>query len=704
MGAQFPEMLSVQGGPWTFTRCELKATDVCVTRCRGRAILLLEDTAIGGHGKGMLDDERTTARATEGVAAEGHSTVHLRDCTLQFCGAWSSAACRASHLANVTAERCFFFQNSFCGVAVHGSCTVSLSQCSFLEQDTAALVAVLARNASLELSNVTVDGRWWADARRPGRMSENSSTLAPRTRKRRLPADEKLQGLFDFVGDSAEKIVSEWEALCDQGTGSYEPVLAHLEALVQAMGGTTEQMQTGRQRLQLPRHVAVTNPFRDPDDSGEHENATADRLFAEWLAQANDTDPEFETLPPLLLASFAQRAAAGAPTLCVYVRMEPAALSALGDPGLIAEAGAQLIEDASVQLSRRRYGQDALRALSFLAALQAFEAAGAAPPVHLKLLVDFLEEAHASVLHKRLRSMRAPGGFLDNVDGAVLLLGEWLSALQPALVRGFRGLASCQLVVECADEDLHSGLCGGAVREAFPELMHLLASLQDVQGNILVPAIAKWATPISEEERQELRQITFPTPDWACIDADAGRVWSQEDALCKVWHRPSLSIHGVEGAWAEAGMRSVIPGAPTAKLSVRLAPGMEPTDVLLALQHHLEGRFAAFKSPNRMTLKFHTAWRAWRAPCQGWLRDAAVRATERVHGATPEMICQGSSTPIPGMFEEALGGREVLVLPLWHREEELEADEQLRQTQAYLIESVKIAAALMDEAGSRKGV
>lgn len=72
-------------------------------------------------------------------------------------------------------------------------CTVSLSQCSFLEQDTAALVAVLARNASLELSNVTVDGRWWADARRPGRMSENSSTLAPRTRKRRLPADEKLQ-------------------------------------------------------------------------------------------------------------------------------------------------------------------------------------------------------------------------------------------------------------------------------------------------------------------------------------------------------------------------------------------------------------------------------------------------------------------------------------------------------------------------------
>lgn len=83
MGAQFPEMLSVQGGPWTFTRCELKATDVCVTRCRGRAILLLEDTAIGGHGKGMLDDERTTARATEGVAAEGHSTVHLRDCTLQ---------------------------------------------------------------------------------------------------------------------------------------------------------------------------------------------------------------------------------------------------------------------------------------------------------------------------------------------------------------------------------------------------------------------------------------------------------------------------------------------------------------------------------------------------------------------------------------------------------------------------------------------
>ncbi len=55
------------------------------------------------------------------------------------------------------------------------------------------------------------------------------------------------------------------------------------------------------------------------------------------------------------------------------------------------------------------------------------------------------------------------------------------------------------------------------------------------------------------------------------------------------------------------------------------------------------------------------------------------------------------------MFAEALGGqREVIVLPLWHREEELEADEQLRQTEAYLFEAVKLAAALMDEAALRR--
>ena len=42
-----------------------------------------------------------------------------------------------------------------------------------------------------------------------------------------------------------------------------------------------------------------------------------------------------------------------------------------------------------------------------------------------------------------------------------------------------------------------------------------------------------------------------------------------------LWRYPSLSIHGIEGAFHEPGAKTVIPGRVIGKFSIRLVPHMD---------------------------------------------------------------------------------------------------------------------------------
>lgn len=74
------------------------------------------------------------------------------------------------------------------------------------------------------------------------------------------------------------------------------------------------------------------------------------------------------------------------------------------------------------------------------------------------------------------------------------------------------------------------------------------------------------------------------------------------------WRYPSLSLHGIEGAFAEAGAKTVIPRKVIGKFSIRLVPDMDPKVVEKQVilkeikidgidrQHRLQHRFSKCKS------------------------------------------------------------------------------------------------------------
>lgn len=53
-------------------------------------------------------------------------------------------------------------------------------------------------------------------------------------------------------------------------------------------------------------------------------------------------------------------------------------------------------------------------------------------------------------------------------------------------------------------------------------------------------------------------------------------VFLQKDVLMHRWRYPSLSFHGIEGAFSGSGAKTVIPRKVVGKFSIRLVPDMTP--------------------------------------------------------------------------------------------------------------------------------
>lgn len=46
-----------------------------------------------------------------------------------------------------------------------------------------------------------------------------------------------------------------------------------------------------------------------------------------------------------------------------------------------------------------------------------------------------------------------------------------------------------------------------------------------------------------------------------------------------MWRYPTVSVHGIEGAFSDPGTKTVIPAKVTAKFSIRQVPNMDPAMV-----------------------------------------------------------------------------------------------------------------------------
>ena len=104
--------------------------------------------------------------------------------------------------------------------------------------------------------------------------------------------------------------------------------------------------------------------------------------------------------------------------------------------------------------------------------------------------------------------------FLKGVDYVCISDNYWLGTTKPCITYGLRGVCYFHLKVSCASKDLHSGVFGGTVHEAMPDLIYLLNTLVDVNGKILIDGIYDNVPKVTPEELKLFEDIEFDVSEY----------------------------------------------------------------------------------------------------------------------------------------------------------------------------------------------
>ena len=253
---------------------------------------------------------------------------------------------------------------------------------------------------------------------------------------------------------------------------------------------------------------------------------------------------------------------------------------------------------------------------------------------------------------------------MEGVDYVCISDNYWLGKKKPCITYGLRGICYFFVEVECSTKDLHSGVFGGTVHEAMTDVIAILGTLVDVNGRILIPGINDTVAPVTEDERSSYDPIDFDLEEYR-KDIGVNKLIhdNKPDVLMHRWRFPSLSIHGIEGAFYGAGAKTVIPRKVIGKFSIRLVPDQLPEEVEKKVRDHINNVVRKRGSPNKVTVSMGHGGKPWVSNINDPNYVAGRKAMKTVFGVEPDLTREGGSIPVTLTFQEATG-KNVMLLPI----------------------------------------
>ncbi|XP_061392242.1 cytosolic non-specific dipeptidase-like [Musca vetustissima] len=330
--------------------------------------------------------------------------------------------------------------------------------------------------------------------------------------------------------------------------------------------------------------------------------------------------------------------------------------------------------------------------------IEAYQKLGIELPVNVKFIFEGMEESDRDELLVNLVEARK-NDFLANTDFVCITDNYWLGKNRPCLGYGLRGIVCYNVEVECARQDLHSGVFGGSVYEAMSDLCWLLSTLVDKETNITIPGIERDIVPLLPIENEMYESIDYDVQDYKNV-VGANRLPHNENKtriLMARWRYPALSIHGIEGAYYEPGFKTVIPGKVIGKFSIRLVPNQDIEHINECVTKYLNEKWAERGSPNILNVSLVSTVKPWTENPHHPHYEAAKTAIRHVYNVEPDMTREGCSVSIALSLQEATG-KNVILIPLGACDDGAHSQNEKIDVYNY-IEGTKLLGAYMYEVG-----
>jgi len=394
-------------------------------------------------------------------------------------------------------------------------------------------------------------------------------------------------------------------------------------------------------------------------------------------------------LPPVILGSLGKDPKK--PTLCIYghLDVQPAAKKDGWDtePFVLTEKNGKLYG--------RGASDDKGPVLCWIHAIEGFQATGVDIPVNLKFCFEGMEESGSEGLDDLLNARK--DSFFNDVDYVCISDNYWLGTKKPCLTYGLRGICYFFIEIECAAKDLHSGVYGGVLNEGTADLVHVLSSLSNADGSIKIPNIMDDVLPVTKEEEQMYCSIDFSVFEYK-QEIGANELLHKEDKtkiLMSRWRFPSLSIHGIEGAFSEPGSKTVIPRKVVGKFSLRIVPDQDPLKVEEAVVRYLNEVWKKRGSKNKFRVYMTHGAKAWVSDPNHKNYEAAKKATYHVYNVEPDLTREGGSIPVTLTLQEVTG-KNVILIPVGACDDGAHSQNEKIDIRNY-IEGTKLLGAYMYE-------
>ncbi|VDK45319.1 unnamed protein product [Anisakis simplex] len=334
--------------------------------------------------------------------------------------------------------------------------------------------------------------------------------------------------------------------------------------------------------------------------------------------------------------------------------------------------------------------------MSWINALESLHRKKVPLPINIKFCLEGMEESGSKGLEEALTARK--NTWLSDVDFTCICDTTRLGN-KPNLQYGIRGMCYYYVEVSSAKQDLHSGDFGGVIYEPMRDLIWLLSQLSDVKGKIQIEGLDEMVRPVTDEELKLYDNIDFDVEAFKKFIAVPGlTAETKQEILMNRWRYPSLSVHGIEGAFSGAGPKTVIPSKVIGKFSLRIVPDMDPKKVDSLVVAHLDKLWKTRGSPNHYRTIISHNGKPWITDYHQPLYETAAKAIKRVYNVEPDYTREAGSIPITITFEE-LTGKNVILLPFGGFDDMAHSQNEKMNIEIYM-NGCKMMAAFLTGLGS----
>lgn len=343
---------------------------------------------------------------------------------------------------------------------------------------------------------------------------------------------------------------------------------------------------------------------------------------------------------------------------------------------------------ASIPGEHRLYGRaasdDKGPIVALLSGLDALMAAGVSPSVNLKVFLEGEEEDGSPNLGRLLRAHR------DTLRADAWIFGDGPvhQSRAPLVSFGVRGSIQLEITTYGPARAVHSGHYGNWAPNPAVDLAHLIASMRDAEGRILITGIAEAVRPLSPAERAAIDAA--PAEDDAIARALAmGRREQVRSRLVDAITIPALNVRGLRAGDVGERAANAVPTRAQASIDFRLVPDLTPDILRPLVEAHVraQGYHIVIGEPSEATrrasprvarLEWGAGYPGYRASMDMPVSRAIVSLVAQARGVAPVVMPNmGGSLPLY-LFADILQSPLVSVPVVNHDNNQHAANENLR--------------------------